>query len=67
MLLRLWCRPASAALIQPQALETPYAAGVALKDKGKKKILLSNDASESMCFILNMLAQFLRLTLTGLT
>ena len=34
-LLWLWCRPAAAALIQPQAQELPYATDVALK-KAKK-------------------------------
>ena len=36
-LLQLWCRPAAVALIQPLAWELPYAAGVALKRKKKKK------------------------------
>ena len=36
-LLWLWCRPAAEALIQPLAWEPPYAAGVALKKKKKKK------------------------------
>ena len=31
MLLWLWCRPASTALIRPLALEPPYAAGAALE------------------------------------
>ena len=34
----LWCRPASVAVIQPLAWELPYATGVALKSKGKKKM-----------------------------
>ena len=33
---RLWCRPAAAAPIQPLASERPYAAGVALKRQKKK-------------------------------
>ena len=37
-LLWLWCRPAAAALIQPLAWELPYAVGVALKRKKKKKV-----------------------------
>ena len=37
MLLWLWCRPAAAALTGLLAWELPYAAGVALKSKGKKK------------------------------
>ena len=37
MLLWLWCRPATAALIQPIVWEFPYAAGEALKRKKKKK------------------------------
>ena len=38
LLLWLWRRPAAVALIQPLALECPYAAGGALeKDKKKKK------------------------------
>ena len=37
MLLWLWCRPVATALIQFLALEHPYAAGVALKDKKIKK------------------------------
>ena len=36
-LLWLWCRPAGAALIRPQAWGLPYAAGAALKRKKKKK------------------------------
>ena len=36
-LLWLWCRAADAALIQPLAWEHPYASGVALKGKIKKK------------------------------
>ena len=36
-LLWLWHRLAAVALIGPLAWETPYAAGVALKSKGKKK------------------------------
>ena len=35
-LLRLWCRPASAAPIQPLAWEFSYAAGAALKE-GRKE------------------------------
>ena len=31
----LWHRPAAEALIRPLAWESPYAAGVALKDKNK--------------------------------
>ena len=37
-LLWLWCRPVATALIQPLAWEPPYAAGVGLKTKRKKKI-----------------------------
>ena len=33
VLLWLWCRPATVALIRPLAWEHPYAAGVALKSK----------------------------------
>ena len=33
----LWCRPAAVAPIQPLAWELPYAVGVALKRKKKKK------------------------------
>ena len=36
-LLWLWCRLALTALIQPLAWEPPYAMGVALKYKNKKK------------------------------
>ena len=36
-LLWLWCGPAAIALIQPLALEPPYAVGAALKKKKKKK------------------------------
>ena len=36
-LLRLWCRPAAVALIEPPAQEPPHAAGAALKSKKKKK------------------------------
>ena len=38
-LLWLWCRPAVVALIRPLAWELPYATGVALKIKIKKKTL----------------------------
>ena len=37
VLLWLWCRPASEALIQPLAWELPCAAGVVLKRKKKEK------------------------------
>ena len=37
VLLWLWCRPAGAALIRPLAWELPYAVGVALKSKKRKK------------------------------
>ena len=33
----LWCRPAAAAPIRPLAWELPYASGVALERKKKKK------------------------------
>ena len=36
-LLWWWRKPAAAALLQPLALELPYAAGVALKSQKKKK------------------------------
>ena len=36
-LLWLWLRPAAVALIRPLAWESPYAGGVALKIKKKKK------------------------------
>ena len=36
VLLWLWCRPATTALIRPLAWEPPYAAGAALKRKKKK-------------------------------
>ena len=39
MLLWLWRRPAATAPVQPLAWELPYARGLALKDKKKKKIL----------------------------
>ena len=35
-LLRLWCRPADAALIRPLAGKLPHAAGTALKKKKKE-------------------------------
>ena len=37
-LLWLWCRPAAAAPIRPLAWEPPYASGITLKSKKKKKI-----------------------------
>ena len=40
-LLWLWCRLVAVALIQPLAWELPYASGVALTSKKKKKPLLS--------------------------
>ena len=39
-LLWLWCRPAAAALIQPQAWELPYAVDLALRRKKKPKTML---------------------------
>ena len=36
-LLRLWCRLAAAALIQPLAWEPPYVMGVALKNRKQTK------------------------------
>ena len=35
--MRLWCRLAAVALIQPLAWDLPYAMGTALKGKKKKK------------------------------
>ena len=37
VLLWLWCRPAAVVPIRPLAWELPYALGVALKSKKKKK------------------------------
>ena len=37
VLLRLWHRPATIALIQPLAWELPYAVGLALKKRKRKK------------------------------
>ena len=37
MLLWLWYRPAATAPIRPQAWETPFAMGAALKSKKKEK------------------------------
>ena len=48
VLLWLWCRLLTAALIQPLAWELPYAAGVALK---KKKISFSSVLFLSISFI----------------
>ena len=39
-LLWLWCRPAAAAPIQPLTWELLYGAGMALKKKKKKELLL---------------------------
>ena len=39
-LLCLWCRRATVTPIQPLGWESPYAMGVALKDKRKKKVFL---------------------------
>ena len=39
-LLWLWCRPSAAALIQSLAWELPYAKGLALKKKRKKRLEL---------------------------
>ena len=41
MSLWLWCRPATAALIQPLAWEPPYATCAALKRQKKKKALFT--------------------------
>ena len=38
-LLWLWCRLAAAALIQPLAWELPYAKGVAVKRKKRKRFI----------------------------
>ena len=40
VLLYLWCRLEAVTLIGPLALEPPYAIGVALKSKKKKKLQL---------------------------
>ena len=40
VLVRLWCRPAGVAPIQPLAWESPYAMGAALKKKLKKKRII---------------------------
>ena len=37
-LLWLWCRPAATALIQPLALQPPYAMGAALEKTKRQKI-----------------------------
>ena len=42
-LLWLWCRPAAAALIQPLAWESPYAEGVALREKKKVSEKINQD------------------------
>ena len=41
-LLWLWCRPATAALIQPLAWELPYATDVALKRQKNKEYFRSS-------------------------
>ena len=38
MLLWLWCRPGAVALVRALAWELPYATGVALKKKKKKRL-----------------------------
>ena len=35
--MRLWCRPAAVAMIQPLAWELPYATGAALKNEKQSK------------------------------
>ena len=47
-LLCLWCRPAAIALIQPIAWDLPYAVGVALKSKKKKKIQKIKNKAEHL-------------------
>ena len=42
-LLWLWCRMATTALIRPLAWELPYASGMALKSKKKKKNNINNN------------------------
>ena len=37
-LLRLWCKLAAVALIQPLAWETPYVTGAALQEKKKNSL-----------------------------
>ena len=46
----LWCRLAAAALIWPLARELPYATGVALKRKKKKKEIGSSSFPFIVCF-----------------
>ena len=45
-LLWLWCRPAAAAQILPPAWELPYAAGVALRRRGKKLTITTDIITE---------------------
>ena len=47
VLLWLWCRPASAALIRPLVRELPCAAGASLKSKKKKECRLGLQLLES--------------------
>ena len=46
-LLWLWWRPAAVAPVRPLAWEPPYAAGVALKDKGRTHTHTQNPQSTS--------------------
>ena len=52
MLLWLRSRPAAVVMIQPLAWELPYATGVAVKRKKKKKVAVQ-DAKEVPCHLLN--------------
>ena len=50
-LLWLWCGLAAVALIQPQAWELPYAAGLALKRKKKKEFPLWHSGNGSISVV----------------
>ena len=64
-LLWLWCRPAATALIQPLALELPYAARerspkqptTTTKNKEKRKKVISNYLDKSRAKEFNLIMQ----------
>ena len=51
MLLSLWCRLAAVALIRSLAWELPYAAGVAIKSKKKKKSSTNSSECWPLCWL----------------
>ena len=54
-LLWLWHRPAAVLPVRPQAWELPYATGVALERKKKKKIFAAESGRQAVLRVIDVL------------